>query len=68
VIRGDNPHAVGLALVWVELRRTLNTLADPLAQTRSVKLAARLPGAFEAAERSEASEPGEAGEADEGAS
>jgi hypothetical protein len=71
VIRGDNPHAVGLALVWVELRNTLNTLADPLAQSRSVKFAEGPPRVSEAgkpAERSEADEPGEAGEADEAGS
>jgi hypothetical protein len=71
VIRGDNPNAVGLAAVWLELRNTLNTLANPLAGTRSVKLAEGPPRAFEAGgpgERSEADEPGEAGEADEAAS
>jgi ATP-dependent Clp protease ATP-binding subunit ClpA len=41
VIRGDNPHAAGLANVWLELRKTLNTLADPSAQTRRVAVAAR---------------------------
>jgi hypothetical protein len=65
VIRGDNPFAVGLAAVWLELRKTLTTLADPLAQTRSVKLAVRLPSAFDPAEPGERSEPGEAGEAGE---
>jgi ATP-dependent Clp protease ATP-binding subunit ClpA len=65
VIRGDNPLAVGLAAVWLELRKTLTTLADPPAQTRSVKLAVRLPSAFDPAEPGERSEPGEAGEAGE---
>jgi Clp amino terminal domain, pathogenicity island component len=58
VIRGDNPLAVGLAAVWLELRKTLATLADPLAQSRSVKLAGRLPGAFDPGESAERSEPG----------
>jgi Clp amino terminal domain, pathogenicity island component len=71
VIRGDNPHAVGLASVWLELRKTLTTLADPLASTRSVRFEARPPGASEPGERSgagEAAGPAErsgAGEADE---
>jgi ATP-dependent Clp protease ATP-binding subunit ClpC len=43
VIRGDNPHAVGLANVWLELRNTLNTLTDPTSQTRRVRIAARPP-------------------------
>ena len=43
VIRGDNPHAAGLAKVWLELRKTLNTLADPSAQTRRVAVAVRPP-------------------------
>ena len=29
VIRGDNPHAAGLASVWLELRKTLDNLVDP---------------------------------------
>jgi ATP-dependent Clp protease ATP-binding subunit ClpA len=41
VIRGDNPHAAGLASVWLELRKTLNTLADPSARTRRVAVAAK---------------------------
>jgi ATP-dependent Clp protease ATP-binding subunit ClpA len=42
VIRGDDVHAAGLANVWLELRKTLNKLADPTSG-RQVKLAARLP-------------------------
>ena len=57
VIRGDNPHAAGLANVWLELRTTLNTLADPSARTRRVVLAARPPGDPESAEPAEQSEP-----------
>jgi ATP-dependent Clp protease ATP-binding subunit ClpA len=68
VIRGDNPHAAGLASVWLELRKTLNTLADPSARTRRVALAIRPPGAFDPAEPAEQTEPGEPGEADQAAS
>ena len=57
VIRGDNPHAAGLANVWLELRKTLNTLADPSARTRRVVLAARPPGTTDPAEPTEQSEP-----------
>ena len=57
VIRGDNPHAAGLANVWLELRKTLNTLADPSARTRRVVLAARPPGTPGSAEPAEESEP-----------
>jgi ATP-dependent Clp protease ATP-binding subunit ClpA len=57
VIRGDNPHAAGLANVWLELRKTLNTLADPSARTRRVVLAARPPGTTDPADPAEQSEP-----------
>ena len=57
VIRGDNPHAAGLANVWLELRKTLNTLADPSARTRRVVLAVRPPGTIDPAEPTEQSEP-----------
>ncbi len=39
VIRGDLPAAVGLAKVWLELRKTLTTLAE----TRPVKIAVKPP-------------------------
>jgi ATP-dependent Clp protease ATP-binding subunit ClpC len=42
VIRGDLPLAAGLANVWLELRKTLNTIADPAAG-RPVKIAVRPP-------------------------
>ncbi len=68
MIRGDNPHAAGLAAVWLELRKTLNTLADPSARTRRVALAVRPPGAFDPAEQTEPGEAGEPGEADQAGS
>jgi ATP-dependent Clp protease ATP-binding subunit ClpC len=43
VIRGDHPAAAGLANVWLELRKTLNFLADttpPARRTRVVRAAA----------------------------
>jgi ATP-dependent Clp protease ATP-binding subunit ClpA len=43
VIRGDNPHAAGLANVWLELRKTLNTLADPSPRSRRVAVAMSPP-------------------------
>jgi ATP-dependent Clp protease ATP-binding subunit ClpC len=58
VIRGDNPHAAGLANVWLELRQTLNTLADPTSQTRRVRIAARPPaGAPAPSEQPEQTNP-----------
>jgi Clp amino terminal domain, pathogenicity island component len=42
VIRGDNPHAAGLANVWLELRETLTTLADPARPARRTKIAVPL--------------------------
>ena len=62
VIRGDSPHAAGLANVWLELRHTLETLADPAPRTRRVKVAVRpkdFPGPDEPTQESEAEEPGE---------
>jgi ATP-dependent Clp protease ATP-binding subunit ClpA len=50
VIRGDNPHAAGLAKVWLELHKTLKTLADPSAQTRRVAVAVSPPDNPESAE------------------
>jgi len=44
VIQGDSPHTAGLANVWLELRQTLNTLADPSARPRRVRIAVRPPG------------------------
>jgi len=43
VIRGDHPAADGLANVWLELRETLNTIADP-ARDRRVVSARKLQG------------------------
>jgi hypothetical protein len=42
VIRGDDVYAAGLANVWLELRKTLNKLADPTSG-RQVKVAVRPP-------------------------
>jgi ATP-dependent Clp protease ATP-binding subunit ClpC len=42
VIRGDHPAAAGLASVWLELRKTLNFLAEttpPAQRTRTVRAA-----------------------------
>ena len=66
VIQGDDPHAAGLADVWLELRTTLRTLADPSARTRRVVVAVRPPGSAgpaDQAEPSEESEPDEPGAA-----
>jgi hypothetical protein len=46
VIRGDHPGAANLANVWLELRKTLDTLADADYRARyskPVKVARRLP-------------------------
>jgi ATP-dependent Clp protease ATP-binding subunit ClpC len=59
VIRGDNPYAGNLARVWLELRRTLSTLADPAARPRGVKVAVRprdFPGPAEPAQESKPEE------------
>jgi ATP-dependent Clp protease ATP-binding subunit ClpA len=58
VIRGDNPHAAGLADVWLELHKTLSTLADPQA-ARRVAIAARPPTGTGPAEPAGESEPEE---------
>jgi ATP-dependent Clp protease ATP-binding subunit ClpA len=42
VIRGDLPAAAGLADVWLELRKTLTTIADPEAHARPLRLARKL--------------------------
>jgi ATP-dependent Clp protease ATP-binding subunit ClpC len=55
VIRGDTRYAGGLANVWLELRKTLDTLADPVAHARRVKIAVAPPDIPRAA-------PGEEGE------
>jgi ATP-dependent Clp protease ATP-binding subunit ClpA len=60
VIRGDNPYAAGLANVWLELRKTLSTLADPAAGRRVV-VAVKPPGSAGPAGESK---PGEAGGAE----
>jgi ATP-dependent Clp protease ATP-binding subunit ClpC len=62
VIRGDLTLAAGLANVWLDLRKTLNTIADPAAG-RPVKIAVRPPGTPEPAEETGEIEPGETGEA-----
>jgi ATP-dependent Clp protease ATP-binding subunit ClpA len=62
VIRGDNPHAAGLANVWLELRKTLNTLADPASRPQRTVIAVRsrdFPGPAEPTQESESEEPGE---------
>jgi ATP-dependent Clp protease ATP-binding subunit ClpC len=62
VIRGDNPYAAGLANVWLELRKTLNTIADPAAGRR-VKIAVGPPTTPDPADPAEETDPGETGEA-----
>jgi ATP-dependent Clp protease ATP-binding subunit ClpA len=59
VIRGDNPYASNLANVWLELRKTLNTLADPAAGTPRAKIATQPPGSPESAEPTDENEPEE---------
>jgi hypothetical protein len=61
VIRGDLPAAAGLADVWLELRQTLSTLADP-ARARRVRIAVKPSGNLESAEPAEQSEPEGPGE------
>jgi ATP-dependent Clp protease ATP-binding subunit ClpC len=58
VIRGDTPYAAGLANVWLELRKTLDTLADPAAHPRRVKIVVTPPDIPRAAPAGEG-EPGE---------
>jgi hypothetical protein len=63
VIRGDLPLAAGLADVWLELHRTLETIAAPTAG-RTARRARKLrPGEFGTAEPAEESEPEEPGKA-----
>jgi ATP-dependent Clp protease ATP-binding subunit ClpA len=59
VIRGDLPAAAGLADVWLELRKTLNTIADPTARTQRVVPAVKPPGSPESTEPAEESKPDE---------
>jgi ATP-dependent Clp protease ATP-binding subunit ClpC len=59
VIRGDHPHAAGLAKVWLELRETLNTLADPSPRSRRVAVAVSPPDSPESAESTGENGPGE---------
>ena len=59
VIRGDLPEAAGLADVWLELRKTLSTLADPAARARRVAAAVKLAGSTEPVESTEEDTPGE---------
>jgi len=58
VIRGDLPAAAGLANVWLELRETLNTIADP-ARARRVVRARKLPGTAAPADPAEETRPAE---------
>jgi ATP-dependent Clp protease ATP-binding subunit ClpC len=44
VIRGDLPEAAGLADVWLELRHTLNTIADPNPRAPLFRQARKLQG------------------------
>ena len=53
VIRGDLPAAAGLADVWLELRKTLNTIADPTARARRVVIARKPPAGSESTEPTE---------------
>jgi ATP-dependent Clp protease ATP-binding subunit ClpC len=62
VIRGDLPLAAGLANVWLELRKTLDTIADPAAGRR-VSIAVRPPATTDPADPTEDTDPGETGEA-----
>jgi len=62
VIRGDLPLAAGLANVWLELRKTLNTIADPAAG-RAVKIAVRPPTTPDPTEETEETDPERPGEA-----
>ena len=59
VIRGDLPAAAGLADVWLELRKALNTIADPTARARRVKIAVKPAGSPESTEPAEESQPDE---------
>jgi ATP-dependent Clp protease ATP-binding subunit ClpA len=59
VIRGDNPHASGLANVWLELHKTLKTLTDPSARTRRVRVAVQPPDVSGPAALTGESEPDE---------
>ena len=59
VIRGDLPAAAGLADVWLELRKTLNTIADPTARARRVKIAVKPAGSPESTEPAGESQPDE---------
>src|SRR5487761_234193 len=64
VIRGDLPLAAGLADVWLELRRTLDTIANPAAGRRVVR-ARKLPGTPEAPAPAEETTPDEPANPDE---
>ena len=59
VIRGDLPQAAGLADVWLELRKTLRELADPVAYARRVAVAVKPSGSTEPAESTEEGMPDE---------
>jgi ATP-dependent Clp protease ATP-binding subunit ClpC len=68
VIRGDLPAAAGLADVWLELRKTLNTIAHPAARARRVAIAVKPPGSESTGptEESQPDEPDEPALPDEG--
>ena len=59
VIRGDLPEAAGLADVWLQLRNTLNTLADPVAHARRVAAAGKPAGSAGPAESTKEGSPDE---------
>ena len=59
VIRGDLPQAAGLADVWLELRKTLRELADPVAYARRVAVAVKPGASTETAEPGDEGMPGE---------
>ena len=59
VIRGDLPEAAGLADVWLQLRNTLNALADPVAHARRAAAAVKPAGSAGPAESAEEGNPDE---------
>jgi ATP-dependent Clp protease ATP-binding subunit ClpA len=59
VIRGDSPYALNLANVWLELRKTLDTIVDPTPPTRRTRVATGAPAEASPAGPTAESEPGE---------
>ena len=57
VIRGDLPAAAGLADVWLELRKTLNTIADPDGARPARQERPEAPGGSGTTEPTEGSQP-----------